>query len=1785
MMKGVRKVAFIERYVINDTGAVTFTGNTLGLSRSNTVGVPGTVDSIGGYIITDTSVQFGSYPPGTTNVFQNNSSAAVLNLPAGSTVLYAELIWGGTYIDNQENNSAFINKDVILTTPAGVTTVSPDPATAREVILSTASGFPTTYAYVRSSDVTDIIRSGGTGTYVTGGVVGTLSIPDPTSNNAGWTLGVVYRNPALPLRNLSIRVGAEVILSTSGPVTTPIEGFATPFAGPLSGRALLCAQEGDANKTGDQALFGPTVSNLRALSGPNNFATNFFASQINGDTGALDTTGTFGNRNQINGTPGTDIVGGRQGWDITNVDVSSTLVNTQTSAFLRLTTSGDGYLVNSFALQININTPVITATKTATEEDAIVGDTITYSVLVQNTSVSNATDVVVFDNIPGGSAFVADSVTIDGVSQPGADPITGIFVGSLPAGASVVVTFQAQVTSLPTPPRLFDQAKVGYTAPTVLGGPIISNEAPSNAITIPVFQPDLAIVKSADTANALVGSTVTYTLVVTNIGNIDAITTVTDPIPDSSNFVPGSVTVNGVVQPADNPASGIPVGNIPIGSSTTITFQVVVIGLPRGFDLNNQGTADYTSQLPDGRILTDASLSNVVTVTVSTPMVSVTKTASAIDAVVGDTLTYSVVITNTDSTPINNVVFADTIPSGSAFIPGSVTVDGVVQPTADPVTGVSVGTIGPGVAVTVTFSTTVVFVPDPPELADQAQVTFTSGTFEGASFSEPLIIPVYQPVITTTKSSDPTFATVGQTITYQLNVTNTGNIAATLTLTDVIPPDAAFVPGTVIANGIPLPAADPITGIPLGTLAPGESVFVTFQIIVNTLPANQQLTNQATTDYTFSPPDGRVIPGSSPSNEIIISISAPDPILTKSADVIDAVDGDVITYTIVIANIEGFPVNNVIFSDPIPTGSILVPNSVTLNGTVIPGADPSTGVNIGTIAGNSQVVVTFQVSVTNLPFPLPIPFNLTDQASINFIVGTTPIVNLSNILTIPVYAPIIDIVKSASQLNAVVGDTITYTLIVSNTGNLNADVILFDPLPPGETFVQNSVFINGNRWSGTRPVTGIILGTVSPRFPAVVTFQAAVTSLPDPPVLNNQTRADYVALVPDGRILSDSVLSNMVSIPVTAEDIVSVIKSVSVEEVQIGETITYTLLIKNNVSTPITDVVLTDPIPGGTAFVPGSVTVDGAVIPDANPAAGITISMIIQNGSATVTFQVVVDDRVINEPVPILVTNQANVQFTTGNFTDTVQSNAVTTPVNIPVISIVKSASSTNVQVGDTVQYLLTLSNTGNIAANVTLLDSLSSSTTFVQGSVISNGSSLPTANPGTGIAVGSIAPGQTIEVLFSVTIISIPPSSEIINQAIASFSFLTADGRTLTDSSQSDPITLLVSHPNVSINKTANRPDASPKDVITYTILIRNNNRLPISSVILTDAVPPGTTFVTGSVVVNGVIASAGIPANGINLGMIPPGGSATVAFQVSVNAGAAPSQITNQANLQYTLGQMVFTIQSNAVNVLVPSTSTALISLQKTADKTSAVVGDTITYQSVITNTVSTIVQVTITDLIPTGTRFVEGSVRLDGQPVAGAHPAAGIFIASLQPGHTASVTFEVIVINQPVSGDIVNQLSAKFQAQGQATVGSLQSNTVVIPSRLPQLTIVKSANKHEVEVHSHLRYKILIHNASSLSGTDVILKDIIQAESTFIAGSVVVNGQLQPDGDVVKGLPLGTIAPGGTVDVQFNVLVHNIPEHCRLLNQALLHFNIALPDGSLLPSFLASNKTNVEIIEQEE
>src|SRR5580704_850334 len=54
--------SFQLRYTTTTSGAVTFTGNTLGLAKLSGQNQPGALDSIGGFITLNTSSQLGNYP-------------------------------------------------------------------------------------------------------------------------------------------------------------------------------------------------------------------------------------------------------------------------------------------------------------------------------------------------------------------------------------------------------------------------------------------------------------------------------------------------------------------------------------------------------------------------------------------------------------------------------------------------------------------------------------------------------------------------------------------------------------------------------------------------------------------------------------------------------------------------------------------------------------------------------------------------------------------------------------------------------------------------------------------------------------------------------------------------------------------------------------------------------------------------------------------------------------------------------------------------------------------------------------------------------------------------------------------------------------------------------------------------------------------------------------------------------------------------------------------------------------------------------------------------------------------------------------------------------------------------------------------------------------------------------------------------------------------------------------------------------------------------------------------
>src|SRR5262245_51643618 len=174
---------YTRRFTTIDNGAITFTGNSLGLDGEINQNGQGTRGSIATFITTNTGLRDNSplpttapqFPLGTTSDWRQNGSAAVLRLPSGARVLHAELVWGGTFAGDKssDNVSAFIDDPVTFTTPVGTFEITPDPTTGKTDGKVVGNGTCNGCFYVRSADVTDLVSAGGPGTYITGRVPAT----------------------------------------------------------------------------------------------------------------------------------------------------------------------------------------------------------------------------------------------------------------------------------------------------------------------------------------------------------------------------------------------------------------------------------------------------------------------------------------------------------------------------------------------------------------------------------------------------------------------------------------------------------------------------------------------------------------------------------------------------------------------------------------------------------------------------------------------------------------------------------------------------------------------------------------------------------------------------------------------------------------------------------------------------------------------------------------------------------------------------------------------------------------------------------------------------------------------------------------------------------------------------------------------------------------------------------------------------------------------------------------------------------------------------------------------------------------------------------------------------------------------------------------------------------------------------------------------------------------------------------------------------------------------------
>ncbi|MDE6691271.1 MAG: DUF11 domain-containing protein [Clostridia bacterium] len=253
----------------------------------------------------------------------------------------------------------------------------------------------------------------------------------------------------------------------------------------------------------------------------------------------------------------------------------------------------------------------------------------------------------------------------------------------------------------------------------------------------------------------------------------------------------------------------------------------------------NQSNISFNYVLPDGQTIAAELDSNIVNTEILTYFVPKVKSSDKTFMQEGETAQQTVVITNNSQTQLFNMVFRDNMSSGASYVAGSVTVNGVSQPSYDPAAGFPLPDLAVGQAVTIgytmqannpvtqtpvtNFGTLDYSVNDP----SRAIIRFSENT-------NTVSIDIISNRLTVVKSVDKAYAVKGDTLHYTTVITNTGTLLKSdLVFTDPIPAGTTFVAGSVEIDGVAYPAYNPQTGFDLPDLAVGQSVTVEFDVTVN----------------------------------------------------------------------------------------------------------------------------------------------------------------------------------------------------------------------------------------------------------------------------------------------------------------------------------------------------------------------------------------------------------------------------------------------------------------------------------------------------------------------------------------------------------------------------------------------------------------------------------------------------------------------------------------------------------------------------------------------------------------------------------------------------------------------------------------------------------------------------------------------------------------------------------------------------------------------------------------
>ncbi len=1187
-----------------------------------------------------------------------------------------------------------------------------------------------------------------------------------------------------------------------------------------------------------------------------------------------------------------------------------------------------------------ITTPVITeaeltvlksaptlATDADTSGDITFGDTLEYTVTVTNEGTATQNNVVVTD-----AQLTPNSFACATLAPAATCVLTGTHVVTLAEAdaGKVVNTAAAESDEVTTP-------------------------VSSNTITTPVItEAELTVLKSAatlatdaDTSGDITfGDTLEYTVTVTNEGTATQNNVVvTDP-----QLTPSSFTCATLAPAATCVLTG--------------THEVTLAEADAGNVVN-------TAAAESDEVTTPVSSNTITTPVITEAELTVLKSAATLatdadtsgDITLGDTLEYTVTVTNEGTATQNNVVVTD-----AQLTPSSFTCATLAPAATCVLTGTHVVTLAEADAGKVVNTAAAE--------SDEVTTSVASNTITTPVLTDPSLDIVKAAATISIDADSSMDVTLGDTLEYVITATNDGNE----TLTNVVVSDAQLTPNSTNC----------------ATLAPTETCVLTGTHEVTLAEADAgQVVNTA----------GVVsdeIPTSVPSNTVTTPVEG-EPLLTilKSAATLatdadtsgDITLGDTLEYTITATNTGNTTVGNVVVSDV-----KLTPSTITC----------------ATLAPNATCVLTGTHEVTLAEVDAGLVVNTADVTS-----DVPPTSETSNTVNTPIETdPSLSIVKAAATLatdadssgDVTLGDTLSYTITATNDGNAT----------------QSNVIVSDAQLTPN----SMTCVTLAPGATCVLTGTHDVTL----------AEADAGTVDNTAGVISDevptSVSSNTVNTPVLTDPSLEIIKAAATiatdadnsMDVTLGDTLQYVITVTNSGNATQNNVVVSD-----TQLTPSSFTC-ATLAPAATCVLTGTHEVTLVEADAG---QVVNTAGVVSDEVPT-----------------SVPSNTVTTPVeDDPLLEIVKSAatlstdadSSGDVTLGDTLEYTITATNTGNSTiTDVDVTDAQLTPSTI----------NCPTLAPSascvlTGTHVVTLAEVDAGVVVNTANVVSdVPPTNETSN--------------TVNTPVLSDPSLDIVKAAATLATDADSSGDITLGDTVSYTITVTNDGNSTQNNVVVSDTQLTPSSFACATLAPNATCVLTG--THEITLAEVDAG--------VVVNTAAVVSDELPTSESSNTVTTPVLADPSLA---LVKADATLSTDADSSMDIT---LGDTIEYVITATNDGNE----TLTNVVISDAQLTPSSMTC----------------ATLSPGATCVLTgTHEITLAEADAGQVVNTAGVVSDE----TPTSVPSNTVTTPiEEDPLLTIVKATpilatdadSSGDITLGDTLEYTITVTNTGNSTVSDVDVTD---------------------------------------------------------------------------------------------